>query len=180
MRNISAKKLTLSGLMIAMVFITTCFTRIPGPIPPGYINFGDILVMVAAIVLGKHGGFAAGAIGSALADIMSPGGLIFAPITFIVKGMEGYITGAIAFNSEGKSPAGMVKIIAAVAGGALVMVAGYFTAELFILRLFDDTFGYTYAVTELPMNLVQGGISAAVGYFVVGLLNKVNIRKYIY
>ena len=173
------KKLTLSGLMIAIVFVTTCFTRIPGPVAQGYINFGDIFIMAAAIIIGKNIGCIAGAFGSALADI-AVGGFLFAPVTFIVKGLEGYVTGAIAGSSGDNKQVNNVKIMAAVCVGALVMVAGYFLSEMYILKIFSDTFGYTAAITELPANLLQGGVSAAAGYIIVGLLNKVNIRKYIY
>lgn len=179
MVNNKTRKLTLGGLLIAIVFVTTWFTRIPGPVAPGYITFGDIFIMTAAIIIGRNMGFVAGAFGSALADI-AVGGLAFAPVTFIVKGLEGYLTGVIAGSYDGNRQAGRVKTILAVCVGALVMVAGYFLSEMYILRIFDSTFGYTYAITELPANLVQGGVSAAAGYLIVGLLNKVNIRKYIY
>jgi hypothetical protein len=46
--------------------------------------------------------------------------------------------------------------MAAVCVGALVMVAGYFLSEMYILKIFCDTFGYTSAITELPANLLQG------------------------
>jgi uncharacterized membrane protein len=60
------------------------------------------------------------------------------------------------------------------------MVIGYFLVELYPMKLIDSTFGYTAAITELPANLVQGGVSAVTGYVLVGLLNKANIRKYIF
>lgn len=178
MNKVSTKKIVLNGLMIALVFLTTYFTRIPGPIPPGYLNFGDVVIMVAAILLGRNSGFLVGSIGSAIADIASPGGLIFAPVTFIVKGLEGYITGIIADSARGRKSSEKLKI-AAVVIGAVVMVIGYFAAELYVLKFFDNTFGYTYAIGELPLNLVQGGISAAVGYVLSTVLIRSNVQKYI-
>ncbi len=96
MDKISTKKIVLNGVMVALVFLTTIFTRIPGPVPPGYINFGDTVIIIAAILLGKNSGFIVGAFGPALADAIAPGGMIFAPVTFIVKGLEGYLVGKIA------------------------------------------------------------------------------------
>lgn len=78
----------INGLMIALVFVVTRFTSIPTPV--GYFNIGDVAIMVTAVLLGKNSGFAAGAIGSAIADISS-GYYIFAPVTFIIKGLEGYV-----------------------------------------------------------------------------------------
>jgi uncharacterized membrane protein len=178
MNNATIKKMVLNGLMIALVFLTTCVTRFQGPVPQGYINFGDIFIMTAAILLGKNSGFIAGSFGSALADIVM-GYPVFAPVTFIVKGLEGYITGAIAHNSYVKQHINSAKLIVAVITGALVMVAGYFFAELYVLKLVDNTFGYAAAMAELPANLVQGGVSAAAGYVLVGVLSRVNSIKHI-
>lgn len=178
MSNVTVKKMVLNGLLIALVFLTTCVTRFPGPVPQGYINFGDIIIMAAAIMLGRNSGFIAGAFGSALADIVM-GYPVFAPVTFIVKGLEGYITGTIAYSSNVKQSINNTKIIIAVVTGALVMVAGYFFAELYVLKLFDSTFGYTAAIAELPANLVQGGVSAAAGYVLAGVLGRVNRIKHI-
>ena len=78
----------MNGLMIALVFLTTYFTRIPTMVlPGGYFNLGDAVIILSAAMLGPAGGLAAGAVGSALADIAA-GALLFAPITFIVKGLE--------------------------------------------------------------------------------------------
>lgn len=195
--KISTKKIVLNGVMIALVFLSTVFTRIPGPVPPGYINFGDTVIMVTAILLGKNSGLIAGAFGSALADIIAPGGLIFAPITFVVKGLEGYVIGKIVYvdrhidtkeyrsgtdrkkselpnKSSGKYE---VKKIVAIITGALIMVAGYFITELTILKLVDPSFGYAAAISELPFNFIQGGVSAVLGYILSTLLEKAGVRR---
>ncbi len=195
MDKLSTKKMALNGVMIALVFLTTMFTRIPGPIPPGYINFGDAVIIVTAVLLGKNSGFIAGAFGSALADIAAPGGIIFAPVTFIIKGLEGYLAGKIISDKqkevresgeirgqkelkELKRKYELKKVFAIIVGTA-VMVIGYFIAELTILRLFDPTFGYAAAIAELPFNLIQGGVSAVLGYLLSTLLQNAGIEKYL-
>lgn len=170
MVNNSTKKIVLNGLMIAVVFLTTYFTRFPGPIPPGYINLGDVAIMVAALILGKKSGFISGAIGSALADLVA-GAFIFVPVTFIVKGIEGYVIGLVG-ESKLLGVGSKVARVWAVAAGAVVMVLGYFIAEALILGAFDSSFGLTAAILELPPNLVQGGISAVAGYILSSLLAK--------
>ncbi|HHW47978.1 MAG TPA: ECF transporter S component [Clostridiaceae bacterium] len=175
----STKKLVLNGVMIALVFLATRLISIPGPIPPGIINLGDSVIMITAILLGARSGFVAGALGSALADITFPGGFVFAPVTFVVKGLEGYIVGMVASGSEKEGKNFFLKSVVAVIIGAIVMVAGYFLAEAFVLSMFDTTFGYTFAVTELPFNLAQGCISAIVSYILSILLNKANIRDWL-
>lgn len=166
----STKNIVLNGLMIALVFLTTYITRFPGPIPQGYINLGDAAIMVAALMLGRKSGLIAGALGSALADLVA-GAFIFVPVTFIVKGLEGYITGVIG-DSQSSGPKSAGTRICAVVVGALVMVAGYFLAEAFVLGIFDREFGIGAALYELWANLLQGGVSAIAGYALVTLLSK--------
>ncbi|HEY5583631.1 MAG TPA: ECF transporter S component [Ruminiclostridium sp.] len=175
--KISTKKLVLNALMIAVVFLITYlpFLRIPSPIPGGYFNIGDAAIMITAILLGKKSGFIAGAIGSALADLAC-GSFIFVPITFIVKGLEGYIVGAIANKNSGRAPSRAVQIIS-LAVGALVMVLGYFVFELTIIRLIDKSLAFTAIVAEIPGNLIQGAVSAILAYAFITIMFKTNIGK---
>lgn len=175
MNSISTKKLALNGVMIAVVFLTTYFTKIPGPVGP--FNIGDAAIMLTAVLLGRNSGFLSGAIGSAIADIAMGYG-IFAPFTFIVKGIEGYVVGVLASkNAEGKTSEAMR--IVAIATGAIIMISGYFLAETFLLRFIDPAFGLAKALEDLPFNLVQGGVSAVIGYVVSILLIKANVYRFI-
>jgi uncharacterized membrane protein len=177
MKNSKTKWIVYNGLMIALVFLGTYLTRIPTPLPGGYFNLGDAVIMIAAILLGRTVGFTAGAVGSFLADMVAYGFLPFAPITFVVKGIEGLIVAMIAGKEHKTGASG--KAILAVAAGAVIMVAGYFFAEAYILSIFNKEFGLTAAFGELVPNLVQGGLSAVVGYALSTLLLKLNIKKYI-
>mgnify|MGYP000851911128 CR=1 FL=1 len=173
--KVTTKTIVTNGLMIALVFLATRFTAIPGPIAPGYINLGDVVIMAAAIIMGSRTGFIAGAFGSMLADI-AYSAFIYAPITFIVKGLEGYVVGKIASRENTGNKSFYIKNAVAAIIGAVVMVAGYFLTEAFILSFIDSTFGYTYAISNLPMNLVQGGLSTVVGYLFANILLKVNLK----
>ncbi|RCX17558.1 putative membrane protein [Anaerobacterium chartisolvens] len=170
----TTNKVVVNGLFIALVFLCTYFTRIPGPVPPGYINFGDSVIIVGAILFGRGCGLISGSIGSAIADLASPGGIIFAPITFIVKGLEGYVAGAVAERSNAHKRKEVLRIAGAVAA-ALIMVLGYFIAECYILGIFDKTFGYAAAIAELPFNLIQGGVSVVLGYLLSSVLLKLGV-----
>lgn len=194
MKNNSVKKLVLNGLMIALVFLATYFTRIPTPLPGGYFNLGDALIMLAAAFLGPVGGLIAGAFGSGLADL-AYGAFLFVPVTFIVKGLEGLVVGLLTaqirkseFNAlqspqtpktrETSGASFQYRLIVSVIAGAAIMVAGYFLAEAFLLGIFDEAFGMTAAVTELLPNSIQGVLSAILGYILVNLLSKMKINKY--
>jgi len=174
---ISTKKLVMNALMIALVFLITYlpFLHIPSPIAQGYFNIGDSAIMIAAILLGRKSGFISGAIGSALADLIY-GSFIFVPITFIVKGFEGYIVGAIANKYSDKVSPNIIRIIS-LAAGALVMASGYFIFELTILGLMNKSLAFTAIVAELPGNLVQGTVSAIVAYVIITVIDKSNLIK---
>lgn len=171
------KGIVLNGLMIALVLLVTMFTKIPGPL--GYFNIGDAAIIIAAVMFGRKSGFIAGAFGSALADIFL-GFAYFAPITFVVKGLEGLVIGHIIHGAKGRKRINGEAIrIFAIILGCIVMVAGYFFSEIFVLGLFSTEYGYAKALSELPFNLVQGGISAIVGYVMSTSLSRVKALKQI-
>ncbi|NLL05192.1 MAG: ECF transporter S component [Clostridiaceae bacterium] len=165
------KQIILNGLMIATVLLVTMFTKIPGPL--GYFNIGDAAIIVAAVMLGKKSGFVAGSFGSALADVFL-GYAYFAPITFFVKGLEGFVIGYIIYKAKGnKKINGNVINMLAIIAGCIVMITGYFLAEIYILGLFSTEYGYIKAISELPVNAVQGGVSAFVGYIIATSLSRI-------
>lgn len=168
-----------------MTAVMTVFTRIP--VVYGYFNLGDVVVLLAGVLFGGFTGAFAGAVGSAFADIIG-GAYIFAPITFVVKGLEGYAAGRISGGGiAGNSGIGRISrrisgagseggnITPALAIGAGIMVAGFFIAEATVLSLFDRAFGFGAAIAELPFNLAQGVISAALTRIAVEGLKKTRI-----
>ena len=64
------RTLTHLALLIALTTAATMAVRIPVPGTGGYINMGDSVVYVAALLFGPVSGLAAGGIGSALADFL--------------------------------------------------------------------------------------------------------------
>ncbi|MDD3839920.1 MAG: ECF transporter S component [Clostridia bacterium] len=95
MNEYNSKKLTLSGLMIALVFVATFSIRIPVPFTQGYIHGGDSMIFVSAILLGWKYGAVAGSLGSAMADLAG-GYAVWALPTLIIKGIMGGIAGYLA------------------------------------------------------------------------------------
>ncbi|GJQ27284.1 MAG: hypothetical protein HBSAPP02_23160 [Phycisphaerae bacterium] len=145
-------KVVMTGVLAALVAAVTIFFRIPVPRTGGYLNFGDILVIFAGLFFGPRVGFIVGGVGSAVADIV--GFPIFAPFTFVIKGLEGAIPGFQFFRKDsGRQWFGA-------AGGALVMVLGYFLVEALMKSI-----GIGAALTELPFNVLQGamGVLGGVG-----------------
>lgn len=132
------------GLTV-LIMVVTLFVRIPVP-GGGYFNMGDVLIIFTGLFAGWKTGLIAGGIGSALADLI--GFPVFAPITLVIKGLEGLISGL------GK-PGRKVDTFIFPALAVIVMVGGYFLGTWFFPNL-----GKAMALADLPVNIIQ----AVVGY----------------
>jgi uncharacterized membrane protein len=153
--NSRTRATVLLAMSIALVTIGTMVIRIGIPATNGYMNLGDSIIFTVAIALGRRYGAVAGGLGSALADVLG-GFPAWSPWTLVIKGVEGYVAGALGDMAATPSTKGSVTgvIIAATAAGAW-MVAGYFAAGSIL-------YGFAGALGELPFNLVQAGGSIVV------------------
>lgn len=114
--------LILTALMIAMVFLAGSIIKIPTV--GGFVQMGDCMVFISAVLLGKKRGAVAAGIGMALVDIAGAY-YIWAPFTFVIKAVMAYITGAILEKYKIRTPfAYIISFIVA----AIFMVVGYFLA----------------------------------------------------
>ena len=143
------KKSILTALLIALVAVTTMVVSIPMPAVKGYINIGDSVVLLSGLIFGPLVGAAAGAIGSSLADLLL-GYTLWAPWTFVIKGLEGFIAGWLLSRSRKETHR---SVAAAASLGAVVMALGYFLASSVIYQ------SLAVAVLALPGDLIQGGVS---------------------
>jgi uncharacterized membrane protein len=152
--QIKTKDITISGLLIAVVFIATRFIYFPSPIASngGIIHFGNVALFTAAIIFGKKKGAIAGAFGMALFDILSPFA-VWAPFTFVVRGIMGYIIGSIA-NARGKKGESITWNIIGIILGGLWMLVGYYISEAIIYN------NVIAPVKSIPGNITQIVIGA--------------------
>ena len=89
LRSISpSKRLAFTALFAALCAVSTVVIVIP--LPNGFFNTGDVFVLCSGWFLGPLYGPLAAAVGSALADIWC-GFVLYAPTTFIIKGMDAFI-----------------------------------------------------------------------------------------
>ncbi|MBU7043209.1 MAG: ECF transporter S component [Theionarchaea archaeon] len=151
-------QLMISAIFAAAVIVATLIIRVPVPATSGYINLGDSMVFISALLFGARVGGIAGGIGSALADIIG-GYASWAPFTLVIKGLEGTVVGHL-----GKSDSITRQLLAVVVGG-LIMVSGYFIVEVFL-------YGAPAAITEVPGNLIQAGSGLIISMIVVRAIKK--------
>ncbi|MDK2896589.1 MAG: hypothetical protein PWP04_709 [Candidatus Atribacteria bacterium] len=151
------RTLTYSAMATALVAVATMSLQIPIPQTRGYINLGDTLIFVFALLWGARVGAIAGGLGSALADILT-GYAHWAPFTLIIKGIEGLLVGL----SREKKPLQRLLFLA-LAG--LEMVGGYFLAGTLL-------YGAGAALVEIPGNLVQAGSAVLLSSLLVYAVRK--------
>ena len=170
----SAVNIALLAIMTALTTIMTLVIRIPYPGTGGYFNFGDIMVMLGGLLLGPVGGFFVGGVGSAIADII--GFPLFAPLTLIVKGLEGMAVGYL--GSRAREHVRLnVRDVIAVLVGAVIMLIGYFIGEVFFFEV-----GVAVAIGELvTINLAQvvigGSVTLLIGPTIRSYLHTVSIDQ---
>ncbi len=159
MKDMNTKTITRLAILMALTTVMTIVIHIPTIGTNGYLNLGDMVVFLAAMILGKKGGFIVGGLGSGLADLLL-GYSHYAPITFLVKGLEGYIAGSILDTKLGENK----PIIATVVGG-IWMALGYYIAEIFM-------YGAKAALASVPGNLMQGLLGAVTSVLLYMALRK--------
>jgi energy-coupling factor transport system substrate-specific component len=148
--------------MIALVAVFTLAIRVPFAPTRGYFNFSDVAVFLTGFAFGPWIGLVAGGVGTALADLAG-GYTLYAPLTFLAHGLEGFVAGIVAGQDRG-----VVRMVLGWAGGALVMLLVYFLGEAFIFRM-----GVGPAATEaVTVNLPQVVVGGVVGVPLVVALRR--------
>lgn len=166
MGKTTTKELVITGLSIALVFVATTCINIRLPIGQGgLIHLGNVPLFLVAIVFGKKIGALAGAFGMGLFDLMG-GWTPWAPATFIIVGLMGYLVGIIAEKKDD-----FIGYVLAIVAACAVKVAGYYIAEALIYG------NWVQPVLSIPGNLIQIGVAAVVVLPVAGVLKKALRRE---
>lgn len=158
------RKLVIAALFTALVTIATMIIKVPTIATQGYINIGDTMVFVAAMLGGPKIGFIAGGLGSALADVLL-GYAAWAPWTLVIKAVEGLIVGILAHRSYRKTERLTVVHVGIMLVAASWMITGYYIAGG-IMK------GFPAAVAEIPANIIQG-----VGSLIIAVPLLVALRR---
>ncbi|MBS3817124.1 MAG: ECF transporter S component [Candidatus Thermoplasmatota archaeon] len=153
---LDARTVALSAVFATGVAIATIL--IAFPIGIGYLNFGEIVIFTAAFLFGGLVGGLAGGIGAAAADMIL-GFAFWAPVTLVVKGLEGLVVGRL----SGK---GVKSKLVGVAAGAPIMIIGYTLVTAYLEGMPAALF------REFPMAVVQAVVGAAIGIPLAEILQK--------
>lgn len=143
----TAFKIAAAAIFAALVAVATFLFVVPIPATSGYFNLGETLIYIGALLLGPFVGSTAGA-GATIGDIIvAPQ---FAPGTFTIKAIEGYLVGFLNKKLNKKIKSITLSATVAVIVGGFEMVTGYFIYETLVL-------GYpiALALVEVPFNIIQ-------------------------
>lgn len=157
-QQFSTRQLTFAALFIAMTTVATMVISIPIPGTNGFVNIGDSFVLLSGLLFSHYFGAIIGGVGSAMADIFL-GYSIYAPVTLIVKGIEGFIAGKLNGSSK-------VATIIAVICAVIWMPIGYFIFEALI-------FNVPIALGSLLANYIQGTVSGVLAIVLYPIIVKI-------
>lgn len=148
----TTKHLVVDALCIALVLACTMFVNLRLPIAAngGLIHLGNVPLFLAAICFGRRTGALCGAFGMAAFDILA-GWTPWAPFTFIIVGLMGYVLGLIA-ERRPRLWAYCVGVILATA----IKICGYYIAEGILYG------NWVTPLASIPGNLVQIAVAAAI------------------
>ncbi|MEI6286825.1 MAG: ECF transporter S component [Bacillota bacterium] len=104
------------AMFAVLVFVATYALKVP--IFHGLPHMGDAVIMALALTFGKQAGAVAGALGAMLSALLSGYNILWLPVSFIIHGLEGYLTGWIGYNSRFFSR----RLLAVVIGGLVMAV----------------------------------------------------------
>ena len=163
-------KMCVTALLTALTCVATMVIHVPTPVTNGYVNVGDVVVLLSGWLLGPAWGFFAGGVGSALADLLS-GYMTYVPGTLIIKGLMAVVAWYVAKAAkEGGVVSFIVRLIAGIAAEA-VMVLGYFAYE-------STALGYGLAAAgSILANVAQGIMGIIGGLILYYALSRTGIAK---
>lgn len=154
-KNLTTRELVLVGLMIALVYLAGSIIKVPSL--GGFVHIGDCMVFLSVVVLGKKKGALASSFGMLLVDVLG-GYYLWAPFTFIIKGMMAYIAGYILEFMENKTK-DTVRYITAFAISGIFMVVGYFLAGIIMAGFLTNKVGLiqgiAYSAKDIVGNIIQ-------------------------
>lgn len=163
--------LILTAMLIALIFVATLFLNIRLPIAAngGLVHLGTAMLFIASILFGPKKGAITGAIGMGLFDLIS-GWTLWAPFTFLTRGLQGYIVGKIAWSNGRQGNSITLNLIATIISVPF-MIGGYYICERVLFG------SWIIPVTSIPGNIVQNIVGICIAIPVCILLKKIKFFK---
>lgn len=165
------QNLIITSLLVALVFVSTVFMNIRLPIASngGLVHMGTAMLFIASILYGPKKGALAGAIGMGLFDMVG-GWLLWAPITIVARGLQGYIVGRIAWLN-GRNGSSFALNITATIVSIPFMIGVYYIGEVILYG------NWIAPLASIPGDLVQNVLGIMIAIPICAALKKIAYFK---
>lgn len=164
MKKDNTNNITKLGILIAVTTLMTTVISIPIVGGNGYVNLGDMVILLTALLLNRKSAFIVGGVGSFLADIFL-GYSLYAPASLIIKGLEGFIAGSLLQTKLFKNHPVFSTVVA-----GIWMAFGYYIFEIFL-------YGAKGAIASVPANIMQGMVGVLTANILFKALRASKVTK---
>lgn len=161
-----SKQIAFGALFAALCCIGTVIVQIPAP-QGGFLNVGDVFVLLSGWCLGPFYGSIAAALGSALADVIV-GFPLYAPATFIIKGLDAlvaYLVWVFFKKFIKKDALDFLPRLCSALLAESVMVFGYAAYDCLLM-------GMGAAFVNIPFNVIQASVCVVGAVFICFALTR--------
>ncbi len=140
-KKFNTLRLTNAAISTAIIFLVTRFIQIP--IPLGYFNIGNVVILLICLLIPTHDAAFAGGVGSALADLTSYP--VYTLPTLVIKSAMVYLFNAVLKINPSKYA---IKIMAA-AIATLIPLFGYTVVGMVLYG------GFVAGIAQFPGLLAE-------------------------
>lgn len=161
--KIIKEKLALLAMLTALTVVLALTFIFPVPMTKGYVNFLEVGIYTAAMLLGGPAGAVVGGVSGGMLDLILgyPQWMVF---SVLIHGSQGYIAGKWSGNKQFSTRV-IFLIIASV-----VMVIGYFFATSFL-------YGQVAGIASILGNIIQNTFGIIISMVIIKILDRLNLIK---
>ena len=148
--NRTTLRITVTALFMAMNVALSSFGV---PVPGGHLYLNDVVIVLAALLLGPFEAFVVGGVGAFLGDLFFYPTPMF--VSLVTHGLQAVVISLISQRVWQHKPKA-ASVVAALLG-AIIMVVGYTLGRAYIYSTPE------YAVLKLPFQSLQAGVGVVFG-----------------
>ncbi len=173
--NNTVKRITMTAVFTALIFVFTFVVKIPTA--TGYVHIGDAAVYIAAGMLGWPYALLAAGLGGALSDLLGGYTAYILP-TFIIKAAL-----TVPFTSKNSKLLCARNAVATVIAAAISIVGYYLTYVVILAFSAEQPLGSVFtavpwvsAMATVPDNLVQAVVGGVAYFIISAALDKADFK----
>lgn len=167
----SLLKITYTAIFTAIILLATSVIKFSTGLGEGYIHLGDCFIYLSACVLPFPYCLIAGALGGALADILS-GYAIWAIPTMLIKMLNALPFALVCRKHRSNKILSTHAVLMTIVSG-IITILGYFVAECIL-------YSVASATLSLPGNTIQAVASGIIFLIIARAVDRINLKSKIF